>query len=45
MGFKPFKKGEEKGLVNQAEQEQEDFSTETDKTPEFDELGTALNEI
>ncbi|MCM3571322.1 hypothetical protein [Neobacillus mesonae] len=45
MAFQQIKKGEEKSLVNQIEQEKDDFSTDTERTPEFDEIGTALNEI
>ncbi|GHI01537.1 hypothetical protein [Neobacillus kokaensis] len=45
MEMNQLKKGEEKGFVNQLDQKQEDFTTESERMPEFDEIGTALNEI
>ncbi len=45
MSIEPFKKDEEKGFTNRVEEEQDDFLTENERTPEFDEIGTALNEI
>ncbi|WP_161487105.1 hypothetical protein [Neobacillus mesonae] len=45
MNMNEFKKGEDKGFVNPADQEREEFSSESERMPEFDEIGTALNEI
>ncbi|NRD80237.1 hypothetical protein HPT25_23225 [Bacillus sp. BRMEA1] len=43
MSINHQKKETEKGFVNSEEQEQLEHSTENDKAPEFDVLGTALN--
>lgn len=39
------KKDEDHGLVNPIEQDQLENSSQNEKSPEFDEIGTALNEI
>lgn len=45
MGLHHNKKDEEKDFPGSGEAEQPDITTNNEKAPEFDEIGTALNEI
>ncbi|MGG1679185.1 hypothetical protein ACIFOT_26180 [Neobacillus sp. NRS-1170] len=45
MNWHLQKKEEDQGLVTPIEQEQIERSGQNEKSPEFDEIGTALNEI
>ncbi|MBS4216147.1 MULTISPECIES: hypothetical protein [Neobacillus] len=45
MNSNPLKKENDKEFVDSSVQDQLINSTDSDKTPEFDELGTPLNEI
>ncbi|WP_157081363.1 hypothetical protein [Neobacillus soli] len=45
MSFYHEKKEEDKGLVNPVDQDQLENSNQNEKSPEFDEMGTALNGI
>ncbi|MGG3470967.1 hypothetical protein ABES02_26240 [Neobacillus pocheonensis] len=45
MSWNLQKKDEDHGLVNPIEQDQLENSSQNEKSPEFDEIGTALNEI
>ncbi|MDQ0197876.1 hypothetical protein [Neobacillus ginsengisoli] len=45
MGMKPYKKEDEKAVVGSSEQEQWENSNQDERLPEFDVIGTALNDI
>lgn len=45
MNFNPMKKENDTDFVDSSAQEKLGNSTDSDKNPEFDELGTPLNEI
>ncbi len=45
MGLYIYRKDDENSLVNPVELEQLDNNINSERSPEFDEMGTALNEM
>lgn len=45
VGMNLYKKEDEKGIVGSSEQEQWENSNQDERLPEFDVIGTALNDI
>jgi hypothetical protein len=45
VGINQYKKEDEKGIVGSSEQEQWENSNQDERLPEFDVIGTALNDI